>query len=91
MQWTWVYTKVTEVQVLGEWKYWTHKLASLKNEGYAVMNKYPEAASVVLWVYRVLSDIENLARCTPTKVGGKLWVDLHCESREGEQSTFVRF
>jgi hypothetical protein len=33
------------------------------------MNKCPEAASVVQQVYKVLSDIENLARCTPFKVG----------------------
>jgi hypothetical protein len=33
------------------------------------MNKYPEAASVVLQAYKVLSDIENLAGCTPAKVG----------------------
>jgi hypothetical protein len=32
------------------------------------MNKYPEAASVVKHVYKVFSDIEILAKCTPAKV-----------------------
>jgi hypothetical protein len=74
-----VYIKVAEVQIPGFWKYWTQKLASLKTECHVIMNKYPEAASVMLYVYKVLTGIENLARCTPTKVGGKLLVDLHCE------------
>jgi hypothetical protein len=50
-------------------KYWTKKLASLKSECRAIMNKYPEAASVVQQVYKVLSDTENIAGCTPAKVG----------------------
>jgi hypothetical protein len=33
------------------------------------MNKYPEAASVVQQVHKVCNDIENLAGCTPDKVG----------------------
>jgi hypothetical protein len=44
-------------------------LAWLKSEYYAVMNKYPETASVVQEVYKVLSDVENIAGCTPAKVG----------------------
>jgi hypothetical protein len=67
--WTWVYTKMADVPVPGFWKYWTQKLALLKSECHAIMNKYREAASVVQQVYKVLSDIENLARCTPAKVG----------------------
>jgi hypothetical protein len=57
------------VPVVGFWKYWTQKLASLKSECHAIMGKYPKAASVVQQVYEVLSDIENLARCTLAKVG----------------------
>jgi hypothetical protein len=45
------------------------KLASLKFECHAIMNKYPETASVVKKVYKVLSDIENLAEYTLDKVG----------------------
>jgi hypothetical protein len=33
------------------------------------MNKYPEAASVMQQVCKVLSNIEILAGCTPAKVG----------------------
>jgi hypothetical protein len=47
-------------------KYWTQKL---KSEWYATANKYPEAASVVQQVYRLLSDTEYLAGNTPAKVG----------------------
>jgi hypothetical protein len=36
------------------------------------MNKCREAASVVHQAYKVLSDIENLAGCTPAKVGEAL-------------------
>jgi hypothetical protein len=68
-QLTLVYTKMVDIPVLGFWKYWTQKLASLKSECHAIMNKYPEAASVVQQVCGVLSDIENFARCTPAKVG----------------------
>lgn len=55
--------------VLGFWKYWTQKVALLKYECHTIMNKYPEAASVVQQVSKVLSDIENLAGCTPPEVG----------------------
>jgi hypothetical protein len=58
-----------DVPLLGFRKYCTHKLASLKSECHAIMNKYPEAASVVQQVYKVLSGIENLVGCTPTEVG----------------------
>jgi hypothetical protein len=50
-------------------KYWTQKLASLKLEWHATANKYPQAASIVQQVYRLLSDIENLTGYTPAKVG----------------------
>jgi hypothetical protein len=36
------------------------------------MNKYPEAASVVPQVHKVLNDIEIFAKCTPDKVGKAL-------------------
>jgi hypothetical protein len=59
---------MTDVPVLGFQKYWTQKLASLKSEWHAIMNKYPEAASKVQQIYKVLSDTENFARSTPAKV-----------------------
>jgi hypothetical protein len=42
-------------------KYWRQELSSLKSECHAITNKYPEAASVVQEVHKVLSDIEILA------------------------------
>jgi hypothetical protein len=59
---------MADVPVSGFQKCWAQKLASLKSECLAIMNKYPEAASVVQQVYKVLSDIEILAGCTPAKV-----------------------
>jgi hypothetical protein len=56
------------IPVLGFWKYWKQKLAMLKSECHAIMNKYPEAASVVQQIHNVCSDIENLAGCTADKV-----------------------
>jgi hypothetical protein len=58
-----------DIPVLGFWKYWTQKLASVKCECYAIMNRYPDAAYIVQEVYKVLSDIENLAGCTLAEVG----------------------
>jgi hypothetical protein len=40
----------------------------LKSECHVTTNKYPEAVSVEQQVYKGLSDIENLAGCTPAKV-----------------------
>jgi hypothetical protein len=60
---------MADVSVPGFRKYWTQKLASLKSECHAITNKYPEAASVVQQVHKLLSDIEILAGCTPDKVG----------------------
>jgi hypothetical protein len=63
---------MTDVPATGIWKYWTQKLASQKSECHVIMNNYPEAASVVQQVYKVLSDTENLARCTTAEVGKAL-------------------
>jgi hypothetical protein len=68
---------MTNIPVLGFRKYWTLKLASLKSECLAITNKYPEAASVVQQVHKVYSNIENLARCTPDKVGeSSAWTSI---------------
>jgi hypothetical protein len=50
-------------------KYWAQKLASLNSECHAIMNKYPEAPPVIQQIYKILNDIENLARCTPAEMG----------------------
>jgi hypothetical protein len=63
---------MAKVPVLEFQRCWTQKLASLKSECHAIMNKYPKADPVVQQVYKVLSDIENLARCTPLKLGKAL-------------------
>jgi hypothetical protein len=60
---------MADVPVPRFWKYWTQKLASLTSECHAITNKHVEAPSVVEQVHRVLSDTENLARCTLAKVG----------------------
>jgi hypothetical protein len=60
---------MADVPLPGLRQYWTQNLASLKSECHAITKKYLETASVLQQVYKVLSDIENLSRCTPTKVG----------------------
>jgi hypothetical protein len=64
--------KKADVSVQGLRKYWTQKLVSLKSECHAIMNKYIEAASVLKQAYKVLSDIDTFARCTPAKEGEAL-------------------
>jgi hypothetical protein len=81
--------------VLGFRKYWTQKLALLKYECHTIMNKYPEAASIVQQVCKVLSDIESLAGCTPPEVGeSSEWTSIlnnvenranFCEALDGKR------
>jgi hypothetical protein len=52
-----VYTEMMDIPVPGFWKYWRQKLALLKSESHAIMDKNPEAASVIQ-VHNVLNDIE---------------------------------
>jgi hypothetical protein len=64
-------------------KYWRQKLSSLKSQCHDITNKYPEAASVVQQVYKVLSDIEILAKYTPAKVGeSSEWTSLVSRAEE---------
>jgi hypothetical protein len=56
------------VPELGFRKYWRQDLSTLTSECHATTNKYPEAASVVQQVHKVISDIETLAKCTPARV-----------------------
>jgi hypothetical protein len=69
----------SELECTPRWRmfqYWdsrnTGQLASLKIECLSIMNKYPEAVSIVQQIYKVLSDIENLAGCTRAKLGEAL-------------------
>jgi hypothetical protein len=64
-----VYTKTADVPELGFRKYWRQALSLLKSESHAITNKYPEAASVVQQVHKVISDIEILAKCILARVG----------------------
>jgi hypothetical protein len=50
-------------------KYWRQNLSTLKSQCHDITNKYPEAASVVQQGFKVLSDIETLAKCTLAKEG----------------------
>jgi hypothetical protein len=71
-------------------KYWRQKLVLLKSEGNALMNKYPETASVVQQVCKILTDIENLAGCTPTEVGeSSEWTSI-VNSMEENRANFCK-
>jgi hypothetical protein len=59
---------MVDISEAGFQKYWRQELSSLKSECHAIMNKYPEADSVVQ-VHKAFSDIEILARSTPARVG----------------------
>jgi hypothetical protein len=76
--------------VPGFQKYWTQNLASLTSECHAIMNKYPEALSVLQKVYKVLSDIENLGRCTLAKVGESSEWTYTVKSMEEKRANFVK-
>jgi hypothetical protein len=55
-----------------------------------MMNKYPEAASVVQQVYKVLINIEILAGYTPAKMGERSeWISTVNKQRK-TQSTFAK-
>jgi hypothetical protein len=67
-------------------KYWRQKLSSLKSQYH-----YPEAASVVPQAYKVLSDIEILARYTPAKVGESSEWTTVVNSAEENIANFAKF
>jgi hypothetical protein len=71
-------------------KYWREKLSSLKSQCHDITNKYPEAASVVQQMYKLLSDIETLAKCTPAKVGeSSEWTSI-VSSAEENRANFCK-
>jgi hypothetical protein len=59
---------MADVPVPGFRKYWPQQ-SSLKSEYHNITDTYPEAAPALQREYKVLGDIENLAGCTPAKVG----------------------
>jgi hypothetical protein len=68
-------------------KYWREKLSSLKSQYHDITNKYPEA---VQEVYKVLSDIEILAKCTPAKMGeSSEWASI-VSSAEENRANFCK-
>jgi hypothetical protein len=80
---------MADVPVPGFRKYWTQKLASLNSQCHAIINKYPEAGSVVQ-VHKVLNEIEILAGCTPAKVGeNPEWTTI-VNSTEENRSNFCK-
>jgi hypothetical protein len=74
---------MADIPELGFWKYWRRMLSSLKSQRHAITNKYPEAASVVQEVHKVLSYIEILAECTPAKMGeSSQWTSIVNSAKE---------
>jgi hypothetical protein len=54
------------------------------------MNKYPGTAFVVQQVYKILTDFENLAGCTQTKVGeSSNWTSI-VNSTEEKRANFCK-
>jgi hypothetical protein len=62
---------MADVAVLGFWKYWRHKLASLKSESHAITQNYPQAAALVQQVHKVLNNTDIIPGCTLAKVWGE--------------------
>jgi hypothetical protein len=84
-----VYTKIADVTEPELRKYWRQKLSSLKYQCHDITYKYPEAASVGK-VYKFLSDIEILAKCTPAKVGeSSEWTSI-VSSAEDNRANFCK-
>jgi hypothetical protein len=81
---------MVDVREPGFLKYWRQEVSSLKSENHVIMNKYPEAASVVQRVHKVISDIEILAKFTPTRVGeSSQWTTI-LKSAEENRAIFCK-
>jgi DNA-binding transcriptional regulator GbsR (MarR family) len=50
-------------------KYWHREIEALKADYKKVMASHPEAKKAMEKAYEVLTDIANLAGCTPKEVG----------------------
>jgi hypothetical protein len=81
---------MADVPVTGFRKCGIQKLTSLKIQCHAITNIYPEATSVVQQIRKVLSDIENLAGCTPAIVGeSSVWTTI-VNSAEDNRVNFCK-
>jgi hypothetical protein len=82
---------MVDVPEPGFQKCWRQEPSTLKSECHAIMNKYPEAASVVQQVHKVISDIETLAKCKPARVGeSSQWTTI-VNSAEENRAKFYKF
>jgi hypothetical protein len=78
------------VSVPGFQKHCTQNPDWLKTECHAVTKKYQEIAFVVQQVYKVLTDIDNLAGCTQAKVGERSeWTSI-VNSTEEKRANSVK-
>jgi hypothetical protein len=89
-KWVWVYIKTVDVPITEFRLCWIQKLASLKSDCYAIRSKYPEAATVVQQVYKILSDIEILSGCTRSKLRESSECASIVKSAEENRKTFVK-
>jgi hypothetical protein len=78
---------MADIPVLAFRKYWTQQLASLKFECHAIMNKYPEEASIAQ-VHKLFSDIEYLAHWPMWRKGVE-WTSI-VNSVEENRVTFFK-
>jgi hypothetical protein len=79
-----------DVSVLAFRKYWAQKLDSLKSESHTIANKFPDAASAVPQVCRILGNIQKLSRYTLAKVGESSEKSSIVKSEEENKVTFVK-
>jgi hypothetical protein len=80
---------MADVPESGFQKYWRQKLSSLKSQCHAIMNKFPESASAVQQVHKVLSDFEILAKFTPANVGeSSEWITIVNNAEENRANFY---
>jgi hypothetical protein len=79
---------MAEVPESGFRKYWRQKLSSLKSQYHDITNKYPETASVMQQVYKVIRAIEILAKYTTAKVGENSEWTITVNNEEESRANF---
>jgi hypothetical protein len=70
-------------------QFWTDKRTSLTNESKGLINKYPDAASSVHQLLKVLCDIhvENLASNTPVSVcESEEWAAINSSAKDNRET-----
>jgi hypothetical protein len=60
---------MADVPVPAYQEFWAEKRSALQAEYKSIVNTHPDAAPCLQQLYKVLSDIEALAGCTPATVG----------------------